>query len=204
MSDDCALIHRLMNACKRHHFPFQQAEIPLNGIYILFEKGEGDDHGHGHEHKHGQCRIVRVGTHTGDNRLRKRLEEHFLNERKDRSIFRKNIGRAILHRRKDSFLKYWEINLTSRQAREKYASLVDHEYQKSVERKVSRYIQNNFSFCVFEIADKTNRIELETKLISTISRCSECKPSKNWLGRHSPKDKIANSGLWQVNGLYKT
>lgn len=40
-------------------------------------------------------------------------------------------------------------------------------------------------------------------MISTVSLCEECKPSSRWLGLHSPKDKIRDSGLWLVNELYK-
>ena len=43
----------------------------------------------------------------------------------------------------------------------------------------------------------------ESKIISSISHCNECKGSKDWLGNHSPKKKIRNSGLWLVNELYK-
>jgi hypothetical protein len=34
-------------------------------------------------------------------------------------------------------------------------------------------------------------------------KSDELKPSKNWLGNYSTKDKIRRSGLWQVNELYK-
>ena len=30
-----------------------------------------------------------------------------------------------------------------------------------------------------------------------------CKPSENWLGLFSPKEKIRKGGLWLVNELYK-
>ena len=66
--------------------------VPLNGIYLLYERGELG---------HGADRIVRVGTHTGKNQLVSRLKQHFVHENKDRSIFRKNIGRAILNRQQD-------------------------------------------------------------------------------------------------------
>ena len=49
------------------------------------------------------------------------MTQHFLNENKDRSIFRKNIGRAILNKENDSFLEKWEIDLTPKEAREKYS-----------------------------------------------------------------------------------
>jgi len=33
-------------------------------------------------------------------------------------------------------------------------------------------------------------------LIGTVSKCSKCRPSENWLGRYSPKKAIRVSGLW--------
>jgi hypothetical protein len=53
------------------------------------------------------------------------------------------------------------------------------------------------------VDQKDKRLDLESKIISTISRCEECGPSKQWLGIHSPKAKIRESGLWLVNELYK-
>lgn len=121
------------------------------------------------------------------------------------SIFRKNIGKAILNQKGDSFLKYWKKDLTSKENKEKYASQIDFEYQKCVEKQVSQYIQCNFSFCVIGTADKEETpLVLEKKLIATISLCSECRPSKDWLGRYSSEEKIVKSGLWQVHHLYKT
>ena len=62
--------HNFFNGLKRFRFPFNERDIPLNGIYVLFEKGE----------KAHDCeRIVRIGTHTGNNQLRSRLYQHFLN-----------------------------------------------------------------------------------------------------------------------------
>ena len=195
MSDECLSVHNLTNNLERHRFPFEDSNISLNGIYVLFEKGE-----QGHQ----QDRIVRVGTHTGENQLRSRLKQHFLNENKDRSIFRKNIGRAILNKNDDPFLKHWELDLTTRKAKEQYSSSIDFEYQKNIENEVSKFIQDNFSFCAFEVQIKEDRLELESKLISTVSRCEQCKSSLRWLGNSSPKEKIRESGLWLVNELYKT
>lgn len=89
---------------------------------------------------HGRDRIVRLGTHTGNNQLRSRLKQHFLTENKDRSIFRKNIGRALLNKRNDLFLKYWELDLTSRKAKNQYSSLIDFDYQKRIEKEVYYYL----------------------------------------------------------------
>lgn len=194
MSEKCEKLHVLFNSQKRLNFPFDEQEIPKNGIYILFENGEK---------AHKTDRIVRIGTHTGKNQLLSRLKQHFTNENKDRSIFRKNIGRAILTKRKDEYLDKWELDLTTKKAKEKFSSLTDKEKQKEIEKEVSNYIQNNFSFVVFPIEDKEKRLKIESKIISTVSLCNNCYPSSNWLGLFSPKSKIRESGLWLVNELYK-
>jgi hypothetical protein len=95
MSEACLVFHALVNSLPRYRFPVNAHELPHNGIYVLFEDGE---------YAHGKDRVVRVGTHTGNNQLRSRLEQHFIRENKDRSIFRKNIGRALLNRDHDPFL----------------------------------------------------------------------------------------------------
>ena len=193
MSKHCESLHKLFNNLPRFYFPFDKTKIPLNGIYILFENGETD---------HGLDRIVRIGAHTGANQLRSRLTQHYILENKDRSIFRKNIGRAILSKRNDPYLKIWQIDFTTRNKRDEFGRLVNHSYQSQVESEVSKHIQDNFSFCVFEVNEKDKRLELESKLISTVSSCSQCRPSNNWLGNYSPVEKIITSGLWQVNELY--
>ena len=194
MSEICAELHQMISQLHRFYFPYDSSELPKNGIYILFEKGETG---------HGTNRIVRVGTHTGEGKLPSRLKEHFLKENKDRSIFRKNIGRAILNKTNDPFLEQWEMDLTSRANKDKNWHNVDHNKKKMVEKQVTNYIQNYFWFTVLPVDPKESRLKLESRLISTVSRCSECKPSTTWLGLYSPKAKIQESGLWLVNELYK-
>lgn len=192
MTNVCDRLHRLCNSLPRQRFPFDESRVPENGIYILFEQGE---------YGHGADRIVRVGTHNGARRLRSRLIEHFINENKDRSIFRKNIGRALLNQAHDPFLEQWEWDLTEKVAKARYKPLLDFQKQRAVEEKVSATIRSHFSFVVFPVEDKDQRLEWEEKLISTIFSCSECGPSPDWLGYHSPKEKIRASGLWLVQGL---
>jgi len=194
MSQLCHELHQLFSHLPRLRFPFDESGIPLNGIYIVFEQGESG---------HGTDRIVRVGTHTGDNQLRSRLIEHFVNENKDRSIFRKNIGRAFMNRSGDPFLKQWNLDLTTRREREKYQNVIDFNKQKQVEKQVTEYIRGHFSLAVFRVDEKQRRLDLESKIISTVSWCEECFPSESWLGLHSPKVKIRQSGLWNVNELHK-
>ncbi len=194
MSECCATVHHLFNSLQELRFPFEERRLPLNGIYILFEKGEL---------AHGGNRIVRVGSHTGDSQLRSRLKQHFLNENKDRSIFRKNIGRCLLNRERDPFLAQWELDLTSKESKDKHVGKVDLCKLQEIERKVSKYIRDNFSFVAFRVDDKEERLVLESRIISTVSLCNECGPSQNWLGLFSPREKIRRSGLWLVNELYK-
>ena len=169
--------------------------IPQNGIYILFEQGEAFDQ---------MDRIVRVGTHTGNDQLQSRLYQHFVDENKDRSIFRKNIGRCFLNKESHPYLKIWELDLTTRDQRKTNAHLIDRIFQQQLEKRISRYIRNNMSFSVIELNNKTERLRLESRIVSTVSLCQKCKSSDDWLGRHSPKSRIRESGLWQVNELYKT
>lgn len=194
MSELCNALHQLVNSMERFYFPFDESKIPGNGIYALFERGEKS---------HGFDRIVRVGTHTGNDQLRARLFQHFLNENKDRSIFRKNIGRSLLNKERDPFLKLWELDLTTKKARSEFSGKVNPSKQKEIEKEVTEYIQNHFSFVVFEVLQKDKRLNFEARSVSTVSLCKECGPSQNWLGLFSPKYKIRESGLWQVNELYK-
>lgn len=189
-------LHQVFNKCKRFSFPFDNVieDIPYNGIYIIFEDGE----------KHNEFdRIVRVGTHTGNKQLRSRLHQHFLNENKNRSIFRKNIGRSFLNKERSTYLPLWELDTTSKADKEKNLKLLDLNFEKRLEKKISYYIQTNLSFCVFRVDAKEDRIFWEKKIISTLAKSTDIKPSKKWLGNYSPKEKIKTYGLWQVNELFK-
>lgn len=188
-------LHKIFNGLNRYSFPFKDNEkdIPENGIYIIFEKGELFD---------SLDRIVRVGTHTGDKQLRSRLNQHFVKENKNRSIFRKNIGRCLLNKDRSPYLPLWELDITSKAEKEKNLKLLDFDFEKKIEKRISDYIQNNLSFCVFQVDTKEQRLFWESKIVSTLAKSNELKPSKNWLGNSSTKDKIKASGLWQVNELY--
>lgn len=189
----CTRLHQVFNTLYRHHFPFDEYILPENGIYVLFEKGEC-----AHD---GLDRIVRIGTHRGQGNLRQRLVEHFLTEKKDRSIFRKNIGRALLNKMKDPFLAQWDIDLTSKEKRQRYAGKINYSRLTEVEEEVSKVIRKSFTFCVIKVSNKQRRLKLESGLIATINQCPVCRPSNNWLGNHSTKKQIREGGLWLVHGL---
>lgn len=189
----CTALHKQFSRLTRYYFPFDQDKIPPDGIYILFEKGETG---------HGQDRIVRIGTHTGAHRLPARLLEHFIVENKDRSIFRKHIGRAILTRDKDPFLKQWEWDLTPSANRRKYSSTLNLKRQSETEKRVSQYIRDNLSFVILPVKGKEIRLALEAGLIGEISSCTECGPSDFWLGKYAPDKRIQKSGLWQIQKVF--
>ena len=188
-------LHKLFNEQNRFTFPFKdkENEIPRNGIYVIFEKGETFN---------DIDRIVRVGTHTGEKQLRSRLNQHFVKENKNRSIFRKNIGRCFLNKDKNRYLDLWELDITSKAEKEKNLNLLDLDFEKQLEKRISEYIQANFSFCIFQVDTKEQRLFWESKIVSTLAKSNELTPSKNWLGNYSTKDKIRQSGLWQVKELY--
>lgn len=203
VSKICHTIHQWFNGMKKHSFPFDKQDIPKNGIYILFEKGE---------FAHSTSRIVRIGTHTGKNKLPSRLKEHFVTENKDRSIFRKNIGRALLNKDNDPFIEQWNKKNLAKKIKkaldfnsDEFIKQEEIEKRiKEIEKRVTEYIQENISFVTFQSDNKKKRLELESKIISTVSRCDECNHSQNWFGLFSPKEKIRKGKLWLVNELWKT
>ena len=122
----------------------------------------------------------------------------------DRSIFRKNIGRALLNQRKDKYLQIWEIDFIKRENRKMFGRSRNIEKEREIESKITRILRERFSLRFIELGSQTERIGkrgLESSLIGTIAHCRLCKPSKNWLGNYSPKKKIRESGLWLVQHL---
>ena len=142
-SDACSYLHEILEDIPSIRHPIDVDKLPDNGIYFFYEKGEL--YGHGSKDR---PRIVHVGTHREGN-FRSRIKDHFLfNESKmnfdktqspphDRSIFRKNLGRAILNHERDDYLKTWDIDFTTRENRKKFAEQRDVILEKRVEAKVT-------------------------------------------------------------------
>lgn len=191
MSKECALLHQMVRDLPRMKVGYNPAFVPANGIYFLFENGET---------AHGGDRIVRIGTHTGHGNLPKRIFEHLYTPNKDRSIFRKHIGRCLLRRDDNPFIKFWEIDLTKKADRERFAHQIDASEQNLVEKAVTDYMANAFSFSVISVEEKSDRLNLEGRLISTICQCDECHASPEWLGKWHADTHISFSGLWNIQG----
>lgn len=185
---------------KQYMAEAQRKSIPNNGIYIMFQK---DEFGHGGD------RIVRIGTHNGQDQLPSRIKQHFIDRNKDRSIFRKIVGRCFLNQVSSPFLSIWDIDLTQKINSKKYGDTANRVLKTATEIRVSEYLLNNFYFCILNVPNKEDRLYYEERLIGTVSNCRACGPSKNWLGLSSPTTnprqggrKIKNTGLWLSKGVY--
>ena len=188
LNEMCEKLHQVFNTLPRFNAE-NVNELPFdNGIYILFEKGE----------KFGQLdRIVRVGTHTSDHRLKTRLKDHFLRKNHDGSIFRKNIGKAILNAEKDPYLVNWTIDTSKRENKH----FIIKEKNDEMENRVSDFLKTNMTFTAFRVDSKEQRLRFEEAIISTLNYASNFSSSENWYGKNSPEQQISSSGLWLRQGL---
>jgi hypothetical protein len=193
-------------------FPFNLSKLPESGIYFFFEKGEECPL------QKGLSRIVRIGT-ANYGQFRSRISQHYLlEERKmnfdahhskpsDRSIFRKNLGRAILNRNEDSYLQVWNIDFQITENRNNFWQLRKISKEWQIEEEITSILRSDFSFRYLDLStvleNLPNRFQylLEEHLIGTLGHCSYCGPSETWLGLFSPEPKIRASGLWQVQHL---
>ena len=211
MSERCKTLHEIVDRCFECRYPINLKRLPHNGIYFFYESGE----------TWGHCgsmpRIVRVGTHRNGN-FQLRIRDHYIPDTKmdfdaqkptphDRSIFRKNIGRAILNRDNSDYLQVWNIDFTTTENRKRYSHLRDIELEKNTEQEITGLLQENFSFRYIPVENETERMGktgLESRLIGTLSSCRMCQASKDWLGQHSPVEKIKQSGLWLSQHLHSS
>ena len=209
MSELCKWLHEQLEKLPIIKFPFTLEELPENGIYFFYEKDEIWGHGG------NKLRIVRIGTHK-DGNFRSRVKEHYLlDESKmnfdrdmpkpsDRSIFRKNIGRALINRNGINYLQTWEIDFTTRENRQLYGNIRNIDIERRIESMITTTLREKFYFRFIIIDSQLERMGskgLESSLIGTVASCKLCKPSDNWLGKHSPKKEIRESGLWLVQHL---
>ena len=191
MTDACQYLHDALSRLPRLRRE-DLAQVPDNGIYVLFEKGEKG---------HDVDRIVCIGTHKRQNNLAPRIREHLEAPNKDRSILRKHVGRCLLVKECDPFLTQWELDLTTKASREMNGDKIDEARLKEVEIEVTRYMTEHFSLSVLRCDIKAERLHCKKSLLSTIYQCSRCRPSETWLGKFHPSEKVKDGGLWNTQGL---
>jgi len=207
VSDLCKWLHEQLEQLPLVAFPFALESLPQNGTYFVYERGETWGHG-------GSVpRIVRIGGHTGQGNFPRRINDHYLaddmamdfgrNSRKpaDASIFRKNIGRVLLDLDGDPYLDIWDIDFTYNDKRESSGHRRNIDKEKRLESEITAILRQTTSFRFIVVDDQDERRELEKHMIGTVAQCAVCTPSENWMGRHSPKPKIAGGKLWQERQL---
>jgi hypothetical protein len=207
----CERLHQVLEKYPEYRHPIQWDALPANGVYFFYERGEVWGHGG------TRPRIVRVGTHRQGN-LVSRLKSHHVEDTKidrisvdtacpkDRSIFRKNIGRALLVKEKSAYLPLWNIDWQIEANRKLSGAARNVEFEKTVERDISRVLRDEFSFKVIPTGRHESIIGgngLEARLIGTLSHCDCCAPSRDWLGCYSPVPEIRKGKLWLVQPLSK-
>jgi len=170
----------------RYNYLTASRDLPRNGIYFFFEKGE--------KIEQGVERIVRVGTHKVDDRFRGRIRQHYGNRsslrgNKNASVFRKHVGGALLRRDnpRDERLGEW-----LKQGGRSYLE---------VEARVSECLRNNFTFCCFTVEGQGNRLNLEKGIIALLAKHPLGRPTTDWLGKYAYEQRIGQSGLWNTQQL---
>ncbi|MEG0856616.1 MAG: hypothetical protein RSG52_09050 [Terrisporobacter sp.] len=187
-------LHILFNSMNKYSFG-NLDDIPFtNGVYIILDKKEKYE---------GMSRIVRVGTHSGENRLIVRLKKHFKEGAKDESVLRKNIGKAILDYNNLDYITIWSINFNDKRNEKKYSHLRNIEYEKNLEKMITYYMKERFEFVCFEIFEEEARNRLVEGILSTLAIDENFVCSEIWLGNYSPVETIRNGGVWVNEELNK-
>ncbi|MCD6162372.1 MAG: hypothetical protein J7K40_08170 [candidate division Zixibacteria bacterium] len=175
------------------------------GIYFFFDENEK-------RLDRNPLRVVRVGTHAikrdiGKSTLWGRLKQHKGNKKNmggnhRGSIFRLLVGEAMI-KKDDLDYPTWGIRNTA-----KGDTRIG---EGGLEGDVSEYIRN-LPFLILRVDPESDNKEyvsnhndrkyLEDNIIGLLGdpRNSD-KPSDNWLGKDSSRDKVVNSGLWQSDGI---
>lgn len=180
-------IHRLVQALPKYNY-LTIDEIPFEeGVYFIIDKNEIFDE---------YPRIVRVGTHKGDGRLKKRLKQHFMTEDKNGSILRKYIGGALLSQKKDEYLETWKYNSRDHEVYKKCKSHININKERAIEAEVSKYLRECTSFCCINIKKCDERLKFKENVLRSLYEDESFKPTDDWLGKSSPMLHIGVYGLW--------
>lgn len=178
---------------------------PDRGVYFFFATDERRD-------ATDQLRLTRIGTHavsTGSGTtLWSRLRTHRGANRGSYegggnhrgSVFRSHVGRAMIERDGlgDEY-PHWGTGSTA--DRERRLAELEHE------RRVSEYVRD-LPFLWVDIDDEpgpeSDRASVERNAIALVSNYGKAAiDTRNggWLGRDSPRDEIAESGLWNIDNV---
>lgn len=177
--------------------------FPARGVYFFREVGEC------RTSDPNTLRIVRVGTHAvsanAKSTLRSRLKAHLGTRRGGGnhrgSIFRLHVGTALLAR--DEWpVPTWGVGSTTPD--EVRTNPVTRAAEAEWEQRVSSHIGAMTVLWVNvpgEPGPDSMRARIEQNAIALLS--NQCAPldvaTSGWLGHHSPRLEIRQSGLWNLN-----
>lgn len=179
----------------------------MQGVYFFTEPGEfrATDSNH--------PRIVRVGTHavsTGSKTsLRSRLRAH-LGSRNGNgnhrgSIFRLHVGAALLIREGTTIPSWGQGSSIPKDSPLRELTKIA---EMPWERKVSQFI-GSMGVLWVDVPDTPSttckRAFIERNAIALLSNklAPRDPPSREWLGRCSPREDIRNSGLWNLKHVHE-
>lgn len=193
---------RTLSACDRN------LRWPERGVYFFFEDGEFRQDG-------ATPRVVRVGTHAlrpARSTLWSRLAQHqgqrggsYAGGGNHRgSIFRRHVGIALADRDgcDEAVRASWGRDSTA----DGLVRRLEHQH----ETRVSQYL-GRMNLIWIEVDDPPSKASdrgvIESNaiaLLSNMARPTVDPPAQTWLGRHSDRDVIRESGLWNVNHVRDT
>jgi hypothetical protein len=181
-----AELYNLVLGLNRLQWDCLKSDLPSDGIYFFFEKGE-------QVNLRGRLveRIVRVGTHRGDGNFPGRIRQHYghmkkLGGNKNGSVFRRHVGGALLRREAEGHPKLITWVPQGGQS------------DPVVESQVSEWMRQNLSFSCVRVPTKDGRLSLESGLIALLAQQPLSPPSEGWLGRHAVSTTIQTTGLWNT------
>ena len=147
---------------------------PRRGVYFFFEEAET------RSNPNGRLRVVRVGTHAVTAKSKSRFWNRLYEHKQDggRSVFRDHVNRAL---------------------RERAPTGAEHNHT----RCISSYIGQMPFLWVNVDGEHSHRLRtrFEGNAIALLSNWrgnGVDAPSDRWLGKHSQKEEIKQSGLWNV------
>lgn len=171
---------------------------PSRGSYFFFEAGEYRSDGE-------TMRVVRVGTHAVSSGSKTTLWNRLYSHRgmasgggnHRGSIFRLHVGRAMINRDGDERFPHWGKGANAKKPIKQAEDI--HE------RRVSEHI-GNMPFLWLKVDDEpskaSDRAFIERNAIILLAGADGQSPldipSPGWLGRHSDREKIQQSGLWNL------
>lgn len=188
ISEDTIRLHRLLQQLPRYKKEDISKISFEDGVYFFFEEGEV---------YHGVDRIVKVGTHIADGKMRQRLRDHY-KPNQEGSVFRKVIGKAMLRYDQYKFEELLDLELSKGKLA---GGIKRYEKEKNLERRITNYLNNKFSFACVKVVEKEQRLRFEEGLVALLHRTEDFKPSSEWFGQYSPNEEIRASGLWLREGL---